>query len=248
MRTGTLIFLLLTGLFSSSLCTLFGVIIYISDKVTWSEARDYCRQHHTDLTSVNSQLELVEMLVSGNGTGNAFETGWIGLYKDVNGTWRWSGGKDALFPLSEKLQETAADHSCVIQNEKDLRTASCEDKFPFYCFQSNLVLVEEKKAWEAAQEHCRSLDMELVSTVSESALNQALQSSRKALTAQVWTGLRYLGGSWLWADGTCAGFEAWCQKGMPQCPAANRHCGALPSEGRQMESRDCADQLNFVCY
>lgn len=249
MRTGMLIFLLLSGLFSSSLCTMFGVIVYVSDKATWSDAREYCRQNHTDLTSINSLTEIIETLILGKDNGNApFKKGWIGLYKDGNGTLRWSGGKDAVFPLSKNLQETAGNPSCVIQDEKNWETESCEDEYPFYCFQSSLVLVTEKKTWEAALEHCRSLGMKLVSATSETALNQALQSSRTALTAQVWTGLRYLGDSWLWVDGTCAGFEALCQEGMPQCPASNGHCGALSLEGQQLESMDCADQLNFLCY
>ena len=35
----------------------------------------------------------------------------------------------------------------------------CDSKWPFYCFQDNLVLVKEDKTWEEALEHCRAMDL-----------------------------------------------------------------------------------------
>uniref|UniRef100_A0A3Q3B1M8 C-type lectin domain-containing protein n=1 Tax=Kryptolebias marmoratus TaxID=37003 RepID=A0A3Q3B1M8_KRYMA len=132
----TLTFLLLSEFFPSAFCATFGVNIYVSEKMTWSDARAYCRKHHTDLTSTDSQEESEELLMLQKDDDS--NNGWIGLHKDDNGTWRWSGGKNTLFPLWISLQELFVDRSCVIQSERGWQMRNCEEKFPFYCFQSSL--------------------------------------------------------------------------------------------------------------
>lgn len=254
MRTDTLRVILLIGVFTPTFCANFGVNVHVAEKMTWSEAREYCRKYFTDLTSIISKEEGEELILGteANATTNSndnftFNNSWIGLYKNVHGTWSWSGGNNALFPLWKPLQEQGDGHSCVMLIEKGWQTINCEKKLPFYCFQSSLVLVQVKKTWEEALGHCGSLNMQLVSLISDSALNKALQTSRTALTAQVWTGLRYLGDSWLWVDGICTG-QAGCQGGMPLCPTPRHHCGVLSAGEQQLDSWDCADKLNFICY
>lgn len=262
MRTLALRSLLFTELFGVALCDSFGDNIYVSERMTWSDAREYCRKHHTDLSSINNQEEQDELTESGQrDKGNAdgsllyLRIGgadskkiWTGLYKDVNDNWKWSGGKNALFFLWISLEEFIQDQHCVAQSDGGWEAVSCEEKFPFYCFHSSLVLVKENKTWEEALEHCRSLDKELVSLTSESALTKSLQTSRTASTTHVWSGLRYLSDSWLWVDGTSTENQTWSQEQVPQCPAWSHHCGALFQEGQQLESWDCADKFNFICY
>uniref|UniRef100_A0A087YDI7 C-type lectin domain-containing protein n=1 Tax=Poecilia formosa TaxID=48698 RepID=A0A087YDI7_POEFO len=250
MRTLALRSLLFTELFSVALCDFFGDNIYVSERMTWSDARDYCRMHHTDLSSINSQEEQDKLTELGQGeiVGADSKKIWIGLYKDVSDNWKWSGGKNALFFLWMSPKESIQDQHCVAQTDEGWESVSCEEKFPFYCFHSSLVLVKENKTWEEALKHCHSLDKELVSLTSESALTKALQTSRTASTTHVWSGLRYLCDSWLWVDGTSTENQTWSQAQVPQCPAWSHHCGALFQEGQQLESWDCADKLNFICY
>uniref|UniRef100_A0A3B5MA85 C-type lectin domain-containing protein n=1 Tax=Xiphophorus couchianus TaxID=32473 RepID=A0A3B5MA85_9TELE len=177
MRTLALRSLLFTELFGVALCDSFGENIYVSERMTWSDAREY-RQ----------------------------------------------GDK-----------ENTDDQHCVAQSDEHWEAVSCEEKFPFYCFHSSLVLVKENKTGKEALEHCHRLDKELVSLTSESALTKSL-------------GLRYLSDSWLWVDGTSTKNQTWSQEQIPQCPTWSHHCGVLFQEGQQLESWDCADKLNFMCY
>lgn len=63
----------------------------------------------------------------------------------------------------------------MAQSDECWEAVSCEEKFPFYCFHSSLVLVKENKTGKEALEHCHRLDKELVSLTSESALTKSLQ-------------------------------------------------------------------------
>uniref|UniRef100_A0A4W6D583 C-type lectin domain-containing protein n=1 Tax=Lates calcarifer TaxID=8187 RepID=A0A4W6D583_LATCA len=247
MKRRALRFLVLAGLLKVVLCDLFGENIYVPQKKTWSEARKHCRDHHTDLLSINNQEE-DELLKAVEREPE--DQAWIGLYKDTNDTWRWSGGKTASFFNWATQNNTSDDKRCVVQKSQGWDRLICDDrKLHFFCFQSSLVLVKEKKTWEEAMEHCRLHYRDLVSLPSESALTQTLQTSREAQTDHVWTGLRYLAGRWLWVSRNNTGeYQAWGHGETPRCSDRGRHCGALSLEGQHWESWDCVDKLSFVCY
>lgn len=246
MKKIALKFLILTGLFKVALCSYFGWHIYVPYKMTWPEAREYCREYYTDLSTFNSQWESEEF--STVIEQQEFHKGWIGLYKDSNDTWKWSGGENAVFFNWVQTLNTSEDDRCVVLDRKGWCKMNCErDKLNFYCYQSSLVLVKENKTWEEALEQCRSQGTDLVSLSSESTLVQTLQISKEAQTDHVWTGLRYMADKWLWVDGGIMD-QAWSQGDTPQCPTWSNHCGALSLEEQHWASWDCADKLNFVCY
>ncbi|XP_034441170.1 macrophage mannose receptor 1-like [Hippoglossus hippoglossus] len=239
-------FLILTGLINGVVCAVFGTNIAVSIKMSWSEARNYCRELHTDLSSVNSPEEDEELYTIEHEPGPPYV--WIGLYKDASGTWKWSGGGTASYFnwLTNPVEE---DGSCVVHSTKGWDRKDCEkNQLRFYCFRSSLVLVEEKKTWEEAMEHCRQQNRDLVSLTTSTALIKTLQTSREAHTDYVWTGLRYLAGSWLWVNGSGIEYQAWSQGEMPQCPKRSHHCGALSLEKQRWVGRDCEEKINFVCY
>lgn len=246
MKRRALRFLLLTGLFQAALCVLFGDHFYVTKELTWFEAREYCRAYYTDLSSIHS-LEENKLFL--NVDSLQLFNAWIGLYKDANGTWTWSGGTSpSFFHWSNENVDTFINR-CVLQTPDGWVSTTCyPQQHSFYCFQSSLVLVKENKTWDEALKHCRNMDTELMSLSSEAAQVKALQTVRKAETDLVWTGLRYLGDSWLWVDGTDVDYQAWSQEETPQCPVWGHHCGALSLEGRHWVSWDCADELNFVCF
>ncbi|XP_024864222.1 dromaiocalcin-1-like [Kryptolebias marmoratus] len=107
---------------------------------------------------------------------------------------------------------------------------------------------KEEKTWEEALEHCRKINENLTSLLSETenllATNEIQQSS---ITEPVWIGLRYLGDTWLWVNGDPLEYDAWSQGGDQdrQCPM-KRRCGALTKEG-VWESWDCQEKLSFIC-
>ncbi|TNN73126.1 Asialoglycoprotein receptor 2 [Liparis tanakae] len=59
--------------------------VFINTSMTWTEAKSYCREHHTDLAIVRNLEEnrIVQNLVPPRGHV------WIGIYRDG---WKWSDG------------------------------------------------------------------------------------------------------------------------------------------------------------
>lgn len=102
MRTLALRSLLFTELFGVALCDSFGENIYVSERMTWSDAREYRRKHHTDLSSINDHEEQDKLTQSEQGDKEntdgcllCLEIGgadskkiWTGLYKDINDNWK----------------------------------------------------------------------------------------------------------------------------------------------------------------
>uniref|UniRef100_A0AAQ5YR12 C-type lectin domain-containing protein n=1 Tax=Amphiprion ocellaris TaxID=80972 RepID=A0AAQ5YR12_AMPOC len=113
-------FLILTVLYQVA-CGLFGQNVYVQQRSTWSEARQYCRQHHTDLTSVDTTEEIIALLLEAQKKDLVLPNMWIGLYKDVNHTWKWSGGTNISHQFCsnnwrkrvEKCQQNGCGHSSI---------------------------------------------------------------------------------------------------------------------------------------
>lgn len=229
-----------------TLCTYFGIDYYVKDRMTWSDARKYCREEYTDLSSIANQDE-DEIFVTSSLPPVHTDT-WIGLYQDASDNWKWSGGTNASFFNWDPKDPIDPNNTCVVENQAGWRKKNCEDKYAFFCFQSHLVLVKENKTWEEALEHCRIKGMELFSLRSYSDLIQVMATSRTAQTNNMWTSLRYLAGSWLWVDRILAEHQAKNQNQMPQCPTWTHRCGAISLHEQHLVSWDCADRLNFVCY
>lgn len=62
--------------------------------------------------------------------------------------------------------------------------------------------------------------------------------------AQVWTGLRFLAGQWMWLNQADLNHTS-----LPLCPHEVQHCGALSkSDTSSLEPADCLMRLNFLCY
>lgn len=122
------------------------------------------------------------------------------------------------------------------------------NKFSFFCFHNNMVLVKENKTWEEALDHCRSQNMELVSLLSTTALVQVLQTSKATETDHVWISLHYLAGTWLWVDRAIDDQQSRIPQELPQCPTWTHRCAAFSLSKQRLDSWDCADRLNFICY
>lgn len=67
-----------------------------------------------------------------------------------------------------------------------------------------------------------------------------LHLSAKCL--QVWTGLRFLAGQWVWVGG-----EEVLYENMSRCP--KDHCGTLVKNStKPFATRDCTKRRSFLCY
>uniref|UniRef100_A0A669DHK6 C-type lectin domain-containing protein n=1 Tax=Oreochromis niloticus TaxID=8128 RepID=A0A669DHK6_ORENI len=141
MKISALRFLILTVLFKLALGILPGHNHYVSIKMTWSEARTYCREHYTDLSSINNQededaLLQLSSLVDSDSKEEVDallqQDSWIGLYSDDNETWKWSGGTNASFFNWANERNTPVNKICVVSSKSGWLKQNCENKFTFF--------------------------------------------------------------------------------------------------------------------
>ncbi|XP_026234422.1 E-selectin-like [Anabas testudineus] len=129
-------------------------------------------------------------------------------------------------------------------------TQSCSARYPFICFTDNLVLVKENKTWEEALEYCKALTSptyspyQLVSVQPGDDFSYMWNRVMEADTDEVWTGLRFLAGNWMWINGADMLFSD-----LPLCPLNGQNCGAFSkNDTDSLETRDCLEKKNFLCY
>ncbi|XP_039476180.1 C-type Lectin CRL-like [Oreochromis aureus] len=103
--------------------------ILITQSKAWIAARDYCRTHYTDLTSLRNDAEyqVIQEVASG------FEV-WVGLFRDP---WEWSDQSDSSFRYW-KANKPVWTESCSCGALVKLESGrwdelACEDTYPFLC-------------------------------------------------------------------------------------------------------------------
>ncbi|XP_071330860.1 C-type mannose receptor 2-like isoform X2 [Trachinotus anak] len=220
--------------------------------MTWWEAQSTCRRNHTDLVSIRDEKEN-QNFASGYG--------WIGLHQvDSNLPWKWSRGDEiATFTFWKSGEPDAGDH-CAFkeQSSGEWKSDSCSNTHSFMCPDERLVLVKEKKTWEDALDHCRSMEaldtskpvsaylnhrFDLATLITQDDHDFAREKAQEATTDEVWTGLRYLAGEWMWVGGETVEYQD-----ITSCPT-EKLCGVLEKNGTRKYGRsDCENQMNFLCY
>ncbi|XP_045925717.1 FRAS1-related extracellular matrix protein 1-like [Micropterus dolomieu] len=151
--------------------------------------------------------------------------------------------------------------NCAVKypDNKKWKTNYCKFLHSFMCYNEPLVLVKEKKTWEEALKHCRSLEpvdpsqpatayqnyrYDLVTLLTQEDHDIARKKAQRATTAEVWTGLHYLAGHWVWVGG--GGDVQYTN--TEGCPT-QRFCGVLLKTGSTLfDTRDCGESKNFLCY
>ncbi|KAF7229877.1 macrophage mannose receptor 1 isoform X1 [Nothobranchius furzeri] len=103
--------------------------VFVQTPMRWTDARQYCREEHTDLVGVRTSAEneeLQSMVPSGTLV-------WIGLYGDA---WKWSDGQDNLFRYWEKGQPKNSGNglSCAYVGGGAWTTQPCDTKSSFLCY------------------------------------------------------------------------------------------------------------------
>ncbi|XP_037609042.1 secretory phospholipase A2 receptor-like [Sebastes umbrosus] len=155
-----------------------------------------------------------------------------------------------LFPLSllVLVGEPDPNEHCVWKSHSHLKWANypCKELHPFIC-DKRVDLVQEKKTWEGALEHCREKEnYDLVSLPEVAARNTFLLNrgtiTQQATNNEVWIGLRFLAGEWWWMNG-----ERATSSDLPHCPAQQQHCGALLPNEKGWKIMNCSEKRNFIC-
>ncbi|XP_041099471.1 macrophage mannose receptor 1-like isoform X2 [Polyodon spathula] len=106
----------------------------ISTMKTWAEARQYCREHHTDLVSIKSASENEE--IKKKAPTSPF---WIGLFNDP---WKWTDGGNSTFQnwgVSEP-NNVLGNENCVLMyslNNGKWEDWPCSFEFCFICYEES---------------------------------------------------------------------------------------------------------------
>ncbi|XP_029282237.1 macrophage mannose receptor 1-like [Cottoperca gobio] len=218
---------------------------FIPQSKSWLEAQQYCREVFHDLATFRTDSDLNLGVVEQD-----FPV-WTGLHRD-GGTWRWSTGLSEYRNWASSEPGNNGDCVSISSSDKEMATQNCTARFPFVCFRDNLVLVKENKTWREALEHCRALSSpyssnlryELLSVQPGEDHEYVLNRVMEADTEEVWAGLRFLAGHWLWVNGASMLYSD-----LPLCPLFTQHCGVLSKNNTgSVEITDCSEKRNFLCY
>ncbi|MGH0156410.1 UNVERIFIED_CONTAM: hypothetical protein FKN15_031403 [Acipenser sinensis] len=101
----------------------------IEVRKTWTEAQQYCREHHTDLVSIKNASENEEIVKKAQG-----KPFWIGLF---NEPWKWSHqGDNYTFHTWSKWEpdNLGGDENCVMMSKTGGWTdTGCNSQKSFFC-------------------------------------------------------------------------------------------------------------------
>lgn len=218
--------------------------IFVEMPLSWSDAQQYCRHHHVDLSVLAGPEEnqkLKEAAVES--VNGAF---WIGLKRiQLSLHWGWSSGETLTY---DNWGWKSPLLNCVCMMDGLWYSNFCGMELPFFCFEweQELILVKEKKSWEEALMHCRSNYTDLAGLQSERELLLAKAQSIPAHSTRVWTSLRFLAGEWLWVDKDNTENQVYSGSNLPSCP--KQPCAALNLETGRLENHDCKERLDFICF
>ncbi|KAK7893206.1 hypothetical protein WMY93_022358 [Mugilogobius chulae] len=101
---------------------------------------------------------------------------------------------------------------------------------PFFCYKVHAI--RERKTWYEALDYCRQNTQKLASVASETEMMLIQKELRKELSSHnVWIGLQFLAGEWVWVDGQTFSYESWGPDPKKTCPILDQDCGAIQVKG-----------------
>ncbi|XP_049425181.1 C-type mannose receptor 2-like [Epinephelus fuscoguttatus] len=250
----SLFLLLLMGQCSFFMCHLHEYH-FVEEKKNWTEAQQYCREHHTDLATVSDMTDMERLRDSAQNQDGA----WIGLYSTAgedNRMWHWSLPGVEFNDTNTKWAPGEPDDidfpaNCVcIRNNLWWDSHCSRHKHAFICYderrQSNKTfhLIEDKiKTWPQAQNYCRKRHTDLVSG------DQQLEDDefKREYKSDNWVWIGLFRDSWRWSDGSSFSFRY----GGPQFndDSGSERCAVtMLNDGGRWRDEDCDETKPFFCY
>jgi hypothetical protein len=169
---------------------------------------------------------------------------WVGLRKRGNNVWKWLyHSKINTLPVLDWADNNKDNLGCGTIQGNNLHDYKCDESLKALCQNKKLRLVTEEKTWEEALKHCRAIrsNIDLLSFHDKDELSFTQQELAWTQTEEVWIGLRWLAGRWLWIDR-----NAGDNVSLPaECPANRTHCGTLSEKG--LHARNCMEKRRFFC-
>ncbi|XDV18884.1 hypothetical protein PO909_024482 [Leuciscus waleckii] len=221
---------------------------FVNEKKSWKDAQKHCRALYDDLSTVRSK-DLQKLSINPLINENLF---WIGLERDGedNDKWIWSEGGQATITFWDKGEPNHDYEKCgaIKKLTYKLYDIGCSVNLRFYCMTIfELILVQQESTWEEALEYCRQNHISLAILNSEDIMEEAQINSTAAETADVWIGLRFIVGNWIWVNGENLAYKVWSADGELQCPAMDQRCGVYNVKNKVWKPADCEQRLNFLC-
>ncbi|KAK1155061.1 macrophage mannose receptor 1-like [Acipenser oxyrinchus oxyrinchus] len=210
----------------------------IEELKTWTEAQQYCREHHTDLVSIKNASENEDLVKKAQG-----KTFWIGLF---NEPWKWSHlGDNYTFHTwsSGQPDNAGSNEKCVMMSKSgEWYDYGCSDALPFFCCvggSSGQCFYEEtKKTWQEAQSYCRNQDRDLPTIQDQDGVNKLIRLIPKTKENHFWIGLYHDKENWQWSNGDDVIYSNW---------KADLFCASVNSDG-EWEDSVCSEKKAFMCY
>ncbi|MGH0160678.1 UNVERIFIED_CONTAM: hypothetical protein FKN15_069706 [Acipenser sinensis] len=205
---------------------------------TWTEAQQYCREHHTDLVSIKNASENEDL--EKKAQGKPF---WIGLF---NEPWKWSHqGDNYTFHYWVNKQPNNFDNKqkCVaMKNSGEWNDLNCNTQNPFFCCEggsSGQCFYEgTKKTWQEAQIYCRNQGRDLPTIQEQYRVNKLIGIIPKTSENHFWIGLYHDKENWQWSSGDDIIYSNW---------DPYLFCASVNSDG-EWEDSVCSEKKAFMCY
>ncbi|XP_078020508.1 C-type mannose receptor 2-like isoform X2 [Epinephelus lanceolatus] len=250
----SLFLLLLMGQCSFFMCHLHEYH-FVNQTKNWTEAQQYCREHHTDLATVSNMTDMERLRDSAQNQDGA----WIGLYSDPErnerGMWHWQWSLPGLEFNDresrwheEEPNDLYSPEKCVQMHNHIWWDAPCSYNHKCICYderkQSNkrFHLIEDKMSWPQAQSYCRENHTDLVSGDQQLEDNEFKREYKS--NEVVWIGL--FRDSWRWSDGSSFSFRYWDLE-LFRDEDSSKKCAVTLLDGK-WSSDECEETKPFFCY
>uniref|UniRef100_A0AAV2L215 C-type lectin domain-containing protein n=1 Tax=Knipowitschia caucasica TaxID=637954 RepID=A0AAV2L215_KNICA len=202
---------------------------FINQSKSWGEAQQYCREHFTDLATIQRAEDLSRVHIP------AGHEAWIGLHDDpaawfnvmtnASNSWRWSA-TGATSPGGYQNWKSGYPNNAGVQ----------EGVKQFFLGNST------RRSWPGCQSVCRDQYQDLAQ-IESAEENQAVTTALSG-GYNGWIGLYR--NTWLWSDLSNSSFRNWIS-GSPNNINNDEHCVHMNKDG-QMEDDTCSKPLMFVCH
>ncbi|XP_019946799.2 macrophage mannose receptor 1-like [Paralichthys olivaceus] len=213
-----------------------------SEKMTWTEARQYCQRTHIDLVTWNTvdRVKLSKWLVKID-----VKEAWIGLHRDPekDPVWKWINVKTGegvaghdLSQSSEWADGSQSGHCAVVRDDLMWYSVKCSSRYNVYCSRGSKTLHHEGNvSWHHASQLCQAF-MSSLATITK--------ANKDDLDNSGWIGLyRQAGHNWSWVGNSSSNYRNWAP-GEP----LTTDCGSYDPKTEKWYSKVCSQELEPVCY